>query len=102
MAEIAEPVRSEVELQKLRLEVLKLQIEVASSERLRRLDLVMKLLPTVTVLVTVLGFVFTVWQYRSEQQEKRTAIDAQLAKDRAERDDRARKDSDSAQREFMK
>jgi hypothetical protein len=56
----------------------------------------------VTVLVAVLGFVFTVWQYRSEQQKKRAAIDAQSARDKAERDERARRDSDSAQREFMK
>jgi hypothetical protein len=102
MPEITDPARSEAELQKLRLEILKLQIEVASSERLQRLNLTIKLLPTVTVLVTVLGFVFTVWQYRSEQREKRASIDAQSAKDKVERDDRARKDSDSAQREFMK
>jgi|SRR5882672_1752572 len=91
MAEIVDPVRAEVELQKLRLEVLKLQIDVASSEKLQRLNLVLQVLPTVTVLLAVIGFVFTVWQYRSEQQERRAATVLQSTKD-----------SESAQREFMK
>jgi hypothetical protein len=102
MDETVDPLPSEVELQKLRLEVQKLQIEIASAEKLQRLNMFLQLLPTVTVLVAVLGLVFTVWQYRSEQQERRTAIEAQSAKDKVERDERARKDGDAAQREFMK
>jgi hypothetical protein len=69
MPEITNHVHSEAELQKLRLEIQQLQIDIANSERLRRFDLAMKLVPAVAVLVTVLGFVFTVWQYRSGGNE---------------------------------
>jgi hypothetical protein len=59
-------------------------------------------LPTLTVLVTVLGFTFTVWQYRVEQQKNRVATEQRSIKDAAERAEQARKDTETAQRSFMR
>ena len=55
--------RAAIELQKLKLEVQRLELEVANTTRMRRFELLLRLLPTVTILVTVLGFAFSVWQY---------------------------------------
>jgi hypothetical protein len=46
----ADTLRSEAELRKLRLEIEKLSIDVASAARFARLDLILRLLPTLTVL----------------------------------------------------
>jgi hypothetical protein len=97
-----ETAQSEVKLERLALELKKLQIEVACAARAERWDLAIKLLPALTVLVTVLGFLFSISQFRSEQREKRAAFDTQSTKERIERDDRNRVQIDAAQREFMK
>ena len=62
----------------------------------------MRVLPTATILVTVLGFMFSVWQYRTEQAKNRLASEQQAAKDALERAERDRKETETAQREFMK
>ncbi len=55
-----------------------------------------------TVLVTVLGFIFAVWQYRTEQIKTRVALNQQNLKEAAERLERARRNDETAQREFMR
>ena len=94
--------RPEAELQKLRLEIQKLTLDVASARKFARLDSALRLLPTATILVTVLGFMFSVWQYRAEQAKNREASVQQAANDATERAERARKDTETAQREFMR
>ena len=69
----------------------KLSREAADKERLSGLEFMLRVLPAITVLVTVLGFVFTVWQYRSEQNKNRIAALQQ-----------SEKDNETAQRAYMK
>jgi len=102
MDENAADTRSAIELQKLKLEVQRLELEVWNTRRLRRFELLLRLLPTVTILVTVLGFAFSVWQYRVQQVRNRESSERQAVKDTAERAERARKEEETAQREFMK
>jgi hypothetical protein len=94
--------RPTLELRKLRLEVERLELDVASATRLRRFDLLLRLLPTLTILVTVLGFVFSVWQYRVQQVRNREAAKLQADKDSQERAELARREAENAQRAFMK
>jgi hypothetical protein len=54
------------------------------------------------VLVTVLGFTFTVWQYRVEQHKNRVATEQRSIKDAAERAEQAPKDTETARRSFMR
>ena len=102
MTEALDPNRPEAELQKLRLEIQKLTLDVASARKFARLDIALRLMPTATIAVTVLGFMFTVWQYRTEQAKNRLASEQQAVRDATERAERARKDTETAQREFMK
>lgn len=102
MTEALDPNRPEAELQKLRLEIQKLTLDVASTRKLARLDVALRLMPTATIAVTVLGFMFTVWQYRTEQAKNRLASEQQAVREATERAERARKDTETAQREFMK
>jgi hypothetical protein len=83
--------RASLELRKLELEVEKLRLDVASVQRVKRFELVLRLMPTLTIIVTVLGFAFSVWQYTREQ-----------AKDRKSAEDQARRADETRQREFMK
>ncbi len=80
-----------LEARKLELEVERLALDIASARRIRRFDLALRLMPSLTILVTVLGFLFTVWQYRDEQAKSRQAAERQ-----------AIRDADVSQREFMK
>jgi hypothetical protein len=102
MTEAGDTGRPEAELQKLRLEIQKLTLDVAGARKFARLDVALRLMPTATILVTVLGFMFTVWQYRTEQAKNRLASEQQAGKEAAERAERARKDTETAQREFMR
>jgi hypothetical protein len=102
MDEAANSSRSEAELQKLRLEVQKLSLDVANASRTSRFELLLRFLPSATVLVAMLGLAFTVWQYRVEQRNTREANDRQALKDSSERAAQAKKDTEAAQREFMK
>lgn len=61
MTEALDPNRPEAELQKLRLEIQKLTLDIASARKLARLDVALRLMPTAAIAVTVLGFMFTVW-----------------------------------------
>jgi hypothetical protein len=81
----------QLDLRKQQLEVEKLALEVAAAKRLRRYELVLQLMPSLTIIVTVLGFAFTVWQYTNEQSKSRQAAEQQ-----------AIRDAEASQREFMK
>jgi hypothetical protein len=94
--------RSAAELEKLGLEIEKLRRDIASSVKLERYDLAIKLLPSLTVIVTVLGFAFTLLQYRVDQQEKRGAAEEQLTKEFKERAESAQRELATEQRQFMK
>ena len=102
MPEGADPGRAEAELQKLRLEIQKLTLDVESARRSMGHDVLLRLLPSITVLVAVLGFGFSIWQYRVEQTKDRQARAEQVVRETTERAERARKDTEAAQREFMK
>jgi hypothetical protein len=65
--ETVRDIRAAAELRKLELEVEKLKLDIASAGRVQRFELALRLLPALTILTAVLGFAFTVWQYRAEQ-----------------------------------
>jgi hypothetical protein len=94
--------RPTAELEKLELEIEKLRREIASSVKLERFDLAIKLLPSLTVIVTVLAFGFSVWQYRMDQQARRVTAEHQLAEESAERAEAAQHELETEQRQFMK
>lgn len=83
--------RALLESRKLELEVEKLSLDVASKRRIQGYELVLRLMPSLTIMVTVLGFGFSVWQYSSEQAKGREAAERQ-----------AIREADASQREFMK
>lgn len=102
MPEMADSVRSQAEQRKLDLEIQKLTREVESAANLAGIDVALRLMPAITVLVTVLGFIFAVWQYRTEQIKTRVALNQQNLKEAAERLERAHRNDEAAQREFMR
>jgi hypothetical protein len=59
--------------------------------RAAKFDITLRLLPNITVIVAVLGFAFSVWQYKE-----------QLQRDRADSQDRNLKQMQAEQREFLK
>jgi hypothetical protein len=97
-----ESARSVLELRRLELEVEKLKLDVANATKISRFEPALRVLPTLTILVTVLGFAFSVWQYRAEQGRNRQAAEQQATRDATERAERTRKDEQISQREFMK
>jgi hypothetical protein len=54
--------RASLESRKLELEVEKLSLDVVSARRIQQFELVLRLMPSLTIMVTVLGFGFSVWQ----------------------------------------
>jgi type II secretory pathway pseudopilin PulG len=83
--------KAPMESRKLELEVQKLTLDVASARRIQRFELVLRLMPSLTILVTVLGFAFSVWQYSSDQAKGREAAERQAVRE-----------AEASQREFMK
>ena len=94
--------RSEAELEKIRLEIERLRIEIPNIRRSRSIDSLVRLTPLITVIIAVLGFTFSVYQYRAEQRINRETQQAQLTKETQERAEREKRDGVLAQREFMK
>ena len=94
--------RSEVELERIRLEIEKLRIEIPNIRRSQSIESVVRLTPLITVILAFLGFMFSVYQYRAEQQVSRAAYQEQLTKETLERADRDMRDGVLAKREFMK
>jgi len=84
-------VSASLQARKLELEVEKLSLDVANARCTQRIELLLRLLPSITIMVTVLGFGFSVWQYYSEQAKAREAAVEQ-----------AKLDAEASQREFMK
>jgi hypothetical protein len=87
----AEAASASLGSRKLELEVERLALEVANARRTQRFELILRLLPSLTIMVTVLGFGFSVWQYNREQAKGREAAERQ-----------AIREAEASQREFMK
>lgn len=79
------------QLEKLELENERLRFELAKMKKGPGPSSLIPYLPLITVLVTIVGFGFGIYQYRAQQQANREA-----------QADRSRKDTEAAQREFMK
>src|SRR5712691_10932303 len=90
------------QLEKLRLENEKLGFELENLKRGKGLSSFIPYLPLITLLVTIAGFGFGVYQYRAQQQANRDAQAEQSRKDREARETQSKKDTETAQREFMK
>jgi len=91
-----------LQLEKLRLDNEKLRLELGALKKGKGLKQVMPFTPLITVLVTLAAFGFGIYQYRAEQDANRVATVVQSAKEREEREIQSKKDTDAAQREFMK
>jgi len=76
--------QTQAELQKIQLEIENLKLDIDSKEHLRKFGIVLQLLPLLTVIVAICGVVFSLWQFRSQQEDHQKEL------------------SDIAQREFMK
>ncbi|HUR33305.1 MAG TPA: hypothetical protein VM032_05885 [Vicinamibacterales bacterium] len=85
------PAPASLESRKLALEVEKLGLDIASMRRVQRFELALRLMPSLAVIVTVLGFGFSVLQYTGEQAKDRKAVEEQ-----------AIRSAEASQREFMK
>lgn len=72
------PALADAQFRKLTLEIEKLQIDVANSQRVQWIDLFFRFIPLVTILIALFTFLFTVSKYRQEQVDNR----ASLAKDK--------------------
>ena len=94
--------RSQAEFEKLQLEIAKLKAELANVKRVRTIDSLVRLTPLLTVLVAVTGFLFTIYQYRDEQEKNRQARAEQFTKETADREERNRRDKESAWREYVR
>lgn len=91
------------QLEQLMLENEKLKLELDKLKTGRRgLDSFIPYLPLITVLITVAGFAFGIYQYRAQQLANREAQAAQSEKDRMARESQSKKETEAAQREFMK
>ncbi len=90
------------QLEKLRLENEKLKFELETLKKGKGLGSFIPYLPLITVLVTIAGFGFGIFQYRAQQQANRQAQAEQSKKDREAREIQSKKDTETAQREFMK
>lgn len=94
---------AELSLEKLRLENERLSLEIASMKRGRnRLISMTDYIPLITVLVTIAGFGFGIYQYRAQQIENRLSQEMLARQEREDREVQLQKDKDTAQRDFMK
>jgi len=89
-------------LEKLRLENEKLRLELDALQGGNGLSSLIPYLPLITVVVTIAGFAFGVYQYRAQQDSNITAQAEQSKKDREAREIQSKKDTETTQREFMK
>lgn len=97
-----EALLANAQLEKLRLENEKLKIELENLKSGNRLSSLMPYLPLITVLVTIAGFGFGIYQYRAQQRANREAQEEQSRRDREAREIQSKKETEAAQREFMK
>ena len=93
----------ERELDRQRLETEKLKLEVAALKRQssqgRSLS---SYVPLISVLVTVAGFGFGIYQYRAQQIQNRESQERLARQENEARDRQAARDRENAQRDFMK
>ncbi len=95
--------QAELGLVKLRLENERLSLEIESLKRGRNhLIALTDYIPLITVLVTIAGFSFGIYQYRAQQIENRISEETLARQEREAREAQAQKDNDTAQRDFMK
>ncbi|MEW6211172.1 MAG: hypothetical protein AB1631_22595 [Acidobacteriota bacterium] len=95
--------QAELSLEKLRLENERLSLEIASMKRGRsRLIALSDYIPLLSVLVTIAGFGFGIYQYRAQQIENRKSQEMLAQQEREDREAQLQKDKDTAQRDFMK
>ncbi len=90
------------QLEKLKLQNEKLRLEVETLKSGQGVGSLAPYLSLLTVLVTIAGFGFGIYQYRAQQQANRAAQAEQAIKDREARELQAKHDTEAAQREFMK
>lgn len=94
---------AELQIDKQRLETEKLTLEVAALKRQgsqgRNLS---SYVPLVSVLVTVAGFAFGIYQYRAQQIQNRESQERLARQETEARERQADRDKENAQREFMK
>ena len=90
------------QLEKLRLENEKLTLELQKLRGSNWVNSLISYLPLITVLLTVGGFCFGIYQYRAQQRANREANAEQSRRDREAREIQSKRDTENAQREFMK
>src|SRR6185295_5442587 len=94
---------AELQLDRKRLETEKLRLEVEALKRQstpgRSLS---SYVPLISVLVTVAGFGFGIYQYRAQQIQNRESQERLARQENEARERQAEKDRENAQREFMK
>ena len=90
------------QVEKLRLENERLRLELEGLGKGNAVSSLIPYLPLITVVVTIAGFLFGVYQYRDQQQANRVAQAEQSRKDREAREIQSKKDTETTQREFMK
>lgn len=98
---MADPEEAQSEKLKLETEKLKLEIERLKREgaRVRSMS---SYVPLISVLVTVAGLGFGIYQYRAQQIQNRESQERLANQEREARTAQSVKDKDNAQREFMK
>lgn len=88
--------RQTLETEKLRLEVAALRRQSGQGRSLS------SYVPLISVLVTVAGFGFGIYQYRAQQIQNRESQERLARQENEARDRQAARDRENAQREFMK
>jgi hypothetical protein len=88
--------RQGLETEKLRLEVAALKRQSAQGRSLS------SYVPLISVLVTVAGFGFGIYQYRAQQIQNRESQERLARQENEARERQADRDRENAQREFMK
>ncbi|MFY9608628.1 MAG: hypothetical protein WAU45_08460 [Blastocatellia bacterium] len=98
---MADPVEAQSEKLRLETEKLKLEIERLTKEGARVRSLA-GYVPLISVLVTVAGFGFGIYQYRAQQIQNRQSQERLAKQDSEARAAQSVRDKENAQREFMK
>jgi hypothetical protein len=94
---------AELQLDRQRLETEKLKLEVAALKRQSAQSRSLSgYIPLISVLVTVAGFGFGIYQYRAQQIQNRESQERLARQESEARERQAVTDKEHAQREFMK
>lgn len=91
-----------LENKKLKIENKKLAFELENLHRGKRISPVVPYLPFITILITLAGLGFAVYQYTAQQQANREAQVQQSIKAAEAQALQSKKETQSAQQEFMK